>query len=116
MTKAILKFSGSSADIAVDAIWASIDCDDLTFTNIEQVGIKLQSCYDCSVQRFRIINNPKNLTSQQYGIWVVRGSSNIRISDYYGRNSRHIITTDGSTSLSQDYYRGVPCDIDDDYR
>ena len=104
-------FSGSSADIAVDAIWASIDCDDLTFTNIEQVGIKLQSCYDCSVRRFRIINNPKNLISQQYGIWVARGSSNIRISDYYGRNSRHIITTDGSTSLSQDYYRGVPCDI-----
>ena len=104
-------FSGSSADIAVDAIWASIDCDDLTFTNIEQVGIKLQSCYDCSIRRFRVLNNPKNLRSQQYGIWVARCSTSVRISDYYGRNSRHIITTNGSTTMSQDYYIGVPCDI-----
>ena len=104
-------FSGPRADIAVDAIWASLDCDDLTFTNIEQVCIKLQSCYDCSIRRFRVLNHQKNLESQQYGIWVARASSNIRISDYYGRNSRHIVTTDGSTSMSQDYYRGVPCDI-----
>ena len=27
---------GHIADIAIDVIWASIDCDDLTFTNIER--------------------------------------------------------------------------------
>ena len=104
-------FTGPSADIGIDSIWASIDIFDVKFTNVEQIGIQLQSCYDCSIKRFRIINNPKNLGSQQYGIWAARCTTNLRIDDYYGENCRHIISTDGSTSLTQDYYRGVPCGI-----
>ena len=104
-------FTGSSADIGIDAIWASLDLHDLTFTNIEQIGVKLQSCYDCSISKFRIINNSKNIEGQQYGIWAARCTTSLRISDYYGKNSRHVMTTDGGSDLSPDYIAGVPCDI-----
>jgi len=93
-------------DIGLQVKWCILTLRRVRFIDVEQFGwhrfCSVVRTFDCEY-----INAPAHIDSQQYGGFA-QAAGDVYESNPFCVNSRHLNDGDGSASLSQDFYRGVP--------